>query len=359
MRGSWRVLVLASLLAMMASCGGRPEEKGIEFRVPVRAEQVATGDVMDRVVVTGSLRAPHAVAVTVETAGVLTMAASKRTGRRWVEGDIVEKGELLASITGEEVRLAARLDATRQRFETAKRDYESKRKLFEAGLISEQELIQAEATLADARLTYEQSEFTEKRTNLEAPISGVIMRLARDSSGVPVADGQKVAVGLTVAEIAPLHVLVADVNVLGPDIGKVARGQEAILRAPGMEGREFHGRVARLAPALDPVTHALTVEVRVENPRLELRPGMFVEATLVAERRRNVIVVPREAVTERAGRKVVFVLRGQRVSEREVRLGLGDDERVEVRSGIKEGDKIVVKGLETLADESRVRLTGS
>lgn len=359
MRGSRWVLALVGLLAVLVSCGGRQEEKSIEFRVPVRAHEVGTGDVMDRVIATGNLRAPHGVAVTVETAGVLTIASSKRTGRRWVEGDVVEEGQLLASITGEEVRLAARLEATRQSFESAKRDYDSKEKLFEAGLVSEQELIQAEAALADARLSFEQSEFTKSRTNLTAPISGVIMSLARDSSGVPVADGQKVAVGFTVAEIAPLRKLIADVKVLGPDINKVAKGQDAILKAPGMESKEFRGRVARLAPALDPGTHALTVEVEVDNARLVLRPGAFVEVTLVAQRRKNVIVVPREAVTERAGRKVVFVLRGQRVSEREVRLGLGNDDTVEVRGGLEKGEKIVIKGLETLTDESRVRLTGS
>jgi len=231
--------------------------------------------------------------------------------------------------------------------------------LFEAGLISEQELLQAEAALADARMTFEESEFTERRTNLKAPISGVIMSLARDSSGVPVADGQKVALGFTVADVAPLRILIADAKVLGPDINKVAMGQDAILKMPGMETSEYSGRVVRLAPALDPVTHAMTVEVEVDNARLALRPGMFVEVTIIVERRKGVIVVPREAVTERAGRKVVFVLRGQRVSEREVRLGLGDDDTVEVRSGLERGEKIVIKGLETLTDESRVRLTGS
>jgi multidrug efflux pump subunit AcrA (membrane-fusion protein) len=63
-------------------------------------------------------------------------------------------------------------------------------------------------------------------------------------------------------------------------------------------------------------------------------------------------------VTDRGGRRVVFVLDGQRVTQREVRLGLGDDDFVEVREGIAAGERIVVRGLETLTDDMLVRVSG-
>jgi RND family efflux transporter MFP subunit len=97
--------------------------------------------------------------------------------------------------------------------------------------------------------------------------------------------------------------------------------------------------------------------VSIDNVDGKLRPGMFVEVTMIAERRENVPVVPREALTERGGRKVVFVLDGQKVSKREVVLGLGDDEIVEIRQGLEEGERIVVRGLETLTDGARVRVS--
>jgi multidrug efflux pump subunit AcrA (membrane-fusion protein) len=84
---------------------------------------------------------------------------------------------------------------------------------------------------------------------------------------------------------------------------------------------------------------------------------MFVEVTLIGERRENVPVVPRGAVTDRGGRRVVFVLAGQRVAMREVTLGLGDDVFVEVRRGVETGERIVVRGLETLTDQMLVRVT--
>ena len=86
---------------------------------------------------------------------------------------------------------------------------------------------------------------------------------------------------------------------------------------------------------------------------------MFVEVTLIVERREEVPVAPRDAVTERGGRKVIFVLKGQRVERRSVVLGLGDDDIIEVRQGVEPGERIVVRGLETLTDNQRVNVSGS
>jgi multidrug efflux pump subunit AcrA (membrane-fusion protein) len=86
---------------------------------------------------------------------------------------------------------------------------------------------------------------------------------------------------------------------------------------------------------------------------------MFIEASIIAERREEVLVVPRESVTERDGRRVVFVIEGQKVSQREVVVGLGDDRIVEIRQGVGPDDRVVVRGLETLTDEAKVRVTGS
>ena len=86
---------------------------------------------------------------------------------------------------------------------------------------------------------------------------------------------------------------------------------------------------------------------------------MFVEVNIIAAKRSEVPVVPREAVTRRGNANVVFVVSGQRANRRDVRLGLSDDEKYEVIDGIKAGDQVVVRGLETLTDGTRIRVIGS
>jgi RND family efflux transporter MFP subunit len=356
--------VLAGLAAFaaaaigLAGCTPPPPEQRVEFRVPVFVREVGTGTVEDRIVATGTLRASETVALRADSGGALNIARNA-AGARLTEGDRVQVGQTIAEITGEEVRLAARTEATSQRYETALRDYESKRNLFEDGLLSDQEFRQVATTLADAKIDLEQSRLTETRSRLVTPIRGVILRLGRDEQGLPLADGQLVSRGFEVAQVAPVGSLIAEVDLVGPDVARVREGLKARIRHHAWEDDPFDGRVLRLAPTLDPMTRTLRADVSVSNRQARLRPGMFVEVTMIADRREDVPVIPREALAERGGRKVVFVLRGQKVSRRDVVAGLGDDEIVEIRQGLEAGERIVVRGLETLTDGTRVQVSGS
>ncbi len=354
-----RIAMLAVVmgLSLLAGCTPTVDQQEIEFEVPVFAREVETGSVEDRIVCTGSLRSPETAALRAETAGELTIARDSR-GNRLVEGSRVQAGQKIAEITGEDVRLAARTEATRERYETSKRDYDSTKKLFDDGLVSEAELASAEANLAEAKVELERSRLTEKRSNLITPISGVILSLARDEQGRPLPEGQLITQGSVVAEIAQTSRLIADVDVVGPDVSRIRSGLSARVRHHAWDDRRFDGRVLRLAPSLDPTTRTLRAEIDVKNGERLLRPGMFVEVTMVTEQREDVTVVPREAVADRGGKKVVFVVKGQRVEQRDVGLGLGDDDIVEIRSGLEPGERIVVRGLETLTDESRVTVSG-
>jgi len=354
-----RTVRLATAVAAMLAVAGCMSDSGsdeVEFRVPVSAEDVEVASVEDRIVATGTLRSAEVVSLTADTAGVLEIG--RAGGRRLAEGDRVRAGQEIGRITGEEARLAARTEATRQRFEAAERDLQATRELFDKGLITETELEGAETAYEDARLEYDRSRHTERRTRLVTPIDGVILELPRDEVGRPLADGQLVAPGLVVARVAPTDRLVADVDVVGEDVATIEVGQPARVRHHAFAARTFDGTVARLAPSVDPVTRAMRAEIEVDNESGLLRPGMFVEVTVVVERREGVTVVPRDAVTERGGQRVVFVLRGQRVVQRPVELGLGDDDRVEVRRGLEPGERVVVRGLETLTDQTRVRVSG-
>ena len=353
---AWTVGAITVVLVLASACGGGSQREEVEFRVPVTVRDVGTGTVEDRIVATGTLRADEVVTLRADTAGVLRTARNA-AGRRLVEGDRVEAGQLIAEITGEDVRLAARTDATTARYLEAKRDFESKKDLFGGGLISETEYRASEAALADARVEWDRSQLTESRSRLVTPIAGVILNMARDDNDRPLADGQLVSQGYVVATVGPVGHLTADVDLIGPDVARVRPGMEARIRHHASAGDAFDARVVRLAPTLDVTTRTLRAEVAVDNAAGALRPGMFVEVTIVAERRADVAVVPRDAVTEREGTKVVFVLDGQKVAGRAVVLGLGDDDVVEIREGIAPGDRIVIRGLETLTDGARVRVT--
>jgi RND family efflux transporter MFP subunit len=339
-------------------CNSEVSTDEVEFRVPVTVEEVGTGDVEDRIVATGTLRASEVVSLQVEVAGILDIAKNE-SGRRFGEGDRVKAGQVVAKVIGEDVRLATRTKATQQRYEAARNEHDANKKLFEQGLIPKTTLQNSQSTLEDARLEYDRSLRSEIRSHLTTPIDGVILRLARDSQGQPFASGQFVTQGFEIAQIAPIINLIAEVDLVGPDVARAAIGLTARVRHHAWENRHFSGSLIRLAPTIDPVTRALRAEVEVDNTEALLRPGMFVEVSIIREQRKDVPVVPREAITDRGGKWVVFVLKGQQVSKREVVLGLGDDEIVEICEGLEPGERIVTRGIETLTDQVRVRVTGS
>jgi membrane fusion protein (multidrug efflux system) len=345
-------------VSLLAGCGAGNSVDEVEFLVPVSLSDVGTADVEDRIVATGTLRASRMVSLEVETGGVLEFAKNSE-GRRFGEGDRVKAGDVIARITGEDVRLAARTEANRQRFETAQDDYESTKELYAEGFRSKSELLTAKSSLEEARVEYEGSLNEEKRSQLTTPIDGVILRLGRDreNQNQPLAGGQFVKPGFEVARVAPTDPLIADVDLVGQDVARVRKGLPVRVRHYAWEGEYFSGKVIRLAPMIDPTTRALRAEVEVRNPDGRLRPGMFIEAAILIEQRKGVPVVPREAVTDRGGKWVVFVLKGQRVAMKEVVLGLGDDDIVEIRDGLAVGERVVTRGLETLTDQTRVRVT--
>ena len=351
------VALTALLLLAGTACtppAGAPE---VEFRIPVEVDEVVAATVEDLVIATGTLRARGIVRLTAETPGHLQVSRDAG-GERLAEGSVVTAGQLVARVTGEDARIHARLESPRRSMEAAAAQLARRRELFDAKLASEEELQQAEERLENARLEYDRSTLNAAKASLKTPIDGTILRLARDNNGQPMADGQLVSSGFAVAEVAPLDELVADVDLIGPELARVRRGQEARIRHYAFKEAALSGRVLRLSPTMDPIKRTFRAEVLVENQAMLLRPGMFVEVTVVVEQRPDVAVVPRQAVANRGGRDVVFFLDGQRVSRRDVRLGLGDDDIVQVFEGVALGDRVVVRGLETLVDGTRVRVIG-
>ncbi len=349
------ITALALAGGLLAACAPGTDEQAVEFRVPVSVEEVGVATLEDRIVTTGTLRTPELVTLSALDTGLLEINESP-AGPRFAEGDLVSAGDEIARIVGEEVRIAARMAAARQAYEAARSELEANRELFERGLVEQTTLDAAESAFEDAKIEYERARRTEDRNRLVTPIDGVILKLARDDDGQLMANGQLVNPGQVVAQVAPLDPLIADVDLVGEDIAAVRVGLEARARYHAWEKRLFTGEVLRLAPTVDPRTRALRAEVEIDNPKRLLRPGMFVEVTMIGERRENVPVVPRRALTLRGGRRVVFVLRSQRVARQAVQLGLGDDELVEVREGVEPGDRVVVRGHETLTDQMRVRV---
>jgi RND family efflux transporter MFP subunit len=205
----------------------------------------------------------------------------------------------------------------------------------------------AEANLArlNQLLTYQ---------TVRAPFAGVIT-LRNVDTGVLVTEGSTL-----LFRIAQTDRLRTYLNVPQADADSVRVGQQATLTIPDQPGRKFNGTVARTANALDPATRTLLVEVQVPNPGAMLMPGEYAEVDLAVPRKDPPLVIPGDTLVVRSdGPQVAVVGPGGAVHFTGVQLGRDFGDRLEVLSGLEEGQQLVVNPSDLIREGVKVKPVSS
>ena len=121
-----------------------------------------------------------------------------------------------------------------------------------------------------------------------------------------------------------------------------------------LAGAVFKGDVKLINPRIDNQTGTVKTTIEVFDESFRLKPGMFVEVRIAIGAKEDVLVIPRKAILYKQNKTYVFVMNRNQVSQREISLGLTEEDEVEVTTGLAEGDLIVVVGVEGLKDGQRV-----
>jgi multidrug efflux pump subunit AcrA (membrane-fusion protein) len=237
--------------------------------------------------------------------------------------------------------------------ETAKARSNAARRQYEAAANTARQNYQgvesAQGTLEAIRAQLAMAQKALADTVVRAPISGYL-------SDRPVAVGEYVATSSKIATILRVDPIKLQLQVPEAEVGQLQKGLSVEAQVATFPGRKFQGRVKALNPALDANSRALSVEVTMANPKIELRPGMFATAQILLPGVEKAILVPRKAVltdpnTESAQ---MFVIAGDTARVRIVRVGESVDGTVRILSGISSGDILATSGLEQLFDGAKV-----
>jgi RND family efflux transporter MFP subunit len=134
-------------------------------------------------------------------------------------------------------------------------------------------------------------------------------------------------------------------------------GQPVAVRVAPFPDEVFQATVSVVAPTIDPTTRTLRVKARMSNTDGKLRPGLFARADLGVSVREHVVMIPEEAVLQRADGAVAYRINAAgRAERRVVKIGVIRDGRVEVSEGLAPGDRVVVRGSDQLVNGSAVSL---
>ena len=342
-------------------------------RAPLTVEMagVKKGDIAARLTVVGNLIGEQTVDVAPKTGGRL-ISVSVQLGDRVRRNQIVAKiedREIVSQVRQQESSLDVSKATIRQReadMKVAEVNFDRSKNLYGRQLLSKQALDDAESRylsaeaqidLSKAQQGQTEARLEELRINLQntsvvSPVDGFVAKRHVDP-GAMVSQNAPV---LSVVDISRLRLVT---NVVEKDLRMVSTGDPALVEVDAYPGDKFHGRIARVSPVLDPATRTASMEVEIPNADNKLKPGMYARVALTVEEHKDAVVAPRSSIVDLNDKRGVWMPNEENKARFQVvELGIEDGDLVEIKSGLKEGDRIVTTGATAVRNGDQLVIGG-
>jgi len=189
----------------------------------------------------------------------------------------------------------------------------------------------------------------QARVTITAPIGGVIGELAAR-------EGMTVMAGVPLFRINGLSTVWVNAEVPEALAARVRPGNPVEARASAVPGAVFKGKVSAILPEVNPATRTIKARIELANPDGQLVPGMFATVSFATAARKEVLLVPTEAVIQTGKRSVVVIAQGDgRFAPVDVEVGVDSNGQTEIRKGLQAGQKVVVSGQFLVDSEANLK----
>jgi len=152
--------------------------------------------------------------------------------------------------------------------------------------------------------------------------------------------------GTGIMTVADLNEMIVKANINEVDVGKLKKAQKVLIGFDAIKGKVYHGEVKRISPSgieeQNLVIYPVEVEILDSDDRI--RPGMTADLDIIVGEAENVICVPKHAVINREGKAMVLIRERGKFIPKPVVTGLDDDVKIEIKSGLVEGDTLLIPG---------------
>lgn len=348
------LLALVLFLSLLSGCG-KEKEVVKETELSVSTIKAEKRNVAQAVKYPGTVRGINEVYIMPKVSARVT-AIHVKSGDRVSAGQTIltlDSSDYEAGIRQAEAGIAIAEASKRTndiRLEDAQLNYERTQKLFAAGAASQQQLeaaqsavdmletgsIEAALEQAQAGLMLAQNQLSH--CTITSPINGVVgsVNLSLGDTASPSSPAA------TVSDTSRLEIetLVSESEVSYIQTGAVV---DVLVKAAGE--KPFKGKVDSVSSVPDPMKRNYTVKVVLDNPDNKIKSGMFAEVLISTVSKNDVIAVPLAAVIPRSGRQIIYTVDSKnRAREIDVETGLRDNNYVEIVSGLKAGEQVIIKG---------------
>ena len=287
----------------------------------------------------------------VETFGV-------REGQDVREGDVIARVDT-RNLQAQYDRELAAVDKAQADLDLAKLNRDKNRSLLEQKYISQNTYETTESAYAASVANFKLAEAQARviRISLDdaiirAPFAGTIARRL-------VQPGEKVSSDSSVVNLVDLRQMLLEASVPATEIPSVKVGQSVRFKVGGFGQREFTGEVQRINPVTNEGSRAIMIYIAVANADRALKGGMFAQGQLVLSSTQPVLAVPQAALHTEAGVPFVYTLAGGKIGRVQLTLGeQTDGSFVEVRSGLKDGERVIVADIGNRQPGSKASIRG-
>ena len=286
-------------------------------------------------------------------------------------GDRVEKAALIAKLDQVEERAAlaqagADLDIARAELDLAEKNFARRQQLFNSNVISKEVQDQTTLDLAVARSKLVQADTALERarerledTVITAPVGGVILQKYVESGQIIASGVSNVGGGTPIADIANMRNVYIEAGIDEIDIGKIAVGQKAAIRAEAYPEHRYEGEVVRIAPEarVEQNVTLFDVVIEVANTDVNLKSGMNTTVEIVIVDEPDVLTIPvaalqRDRTVPGGPAAAVLVKQGEDYVAREIRTGRSDHRVIEVLEGLADGETLGIPMFSRLKQEN-------
>ncbi len=355
------VLIIAISLA---GCGQEAVEEEKESYIAVEVETAHKQDIYVENIFSGNVYADKDVYVMPKIVGKVEEV-------RVSVGDEVGKDDVLFILNEDDIQdqvdqaraaynsALANYERTKEQIENAKDAFARTEELYEEGAVSKAEYDQAklaasdkslqtvEAQVAQARVGYNQALGALDNAEVKAPIGGTI-------TSVNIEEGEYATNSSPSVVIMDMENVKIVVNVTENIINKIYTGKEVRVEIEAAE-LKINAEIESVSDSANPQTGLYEVKIRVPNKN-NIKAGMFASITIPTDIRENVIAVPAQAVLQKDGNTVIYTSEGDKAVENIVETGLDVGDRLEIITGVEEGEMVIVEGQNYISDGTKIKV---
>ncbi len=346
---NYKLIIFTALLTLVG-CRNNTSLSQMEIVSPVTVTDITYGSIRKTYSTTSTAISHSEAELAAQMTGTYILQINPRTKKPYVLGDKVNANDLIVRIDDRSYENSISIESKRMNLEIAEQELEKQKNLYDKGGVTLYDVRNAEVKIISSRLDYENAIINLEKMNVRAPFNGVIVNLPHYTQGAQIPSGS------SIVSIMNYSTMLLDINLPESAINDIKVGQEALITHYTIPQDTIIGEITELSPAISAETRTFKGKLLVDNEDLLIRPGMFVKADIVVDHKDLAIIIPKSIIQNNRNRKYVYVVKQGIATLREIQVGLEDKDNVEVTRGLNRDDQLVIRGYETLRDNSKVKI---